>query len=117
MPTYFYKAKKGISQLLNGQIEAVSTHDALAKIDSLGLFPVSVKEKQASLKMPAKVSLKDLVEFTNQLSTLINSGSTLLSALNTLVTETEHTRIKPVDRKSTRLNSSHIPLSRMPSSA
>ena len=41
----------------------------------------------------------------------------LVSQLQAVQTGTATAMVRPPDRKSTRLNSSHIPLSRMPSSA
>jgi len=96
MSVYLYRAKKGVSQFQEGQVEALSREEALAKIDSLGLFLVSVEEKKSSKKKSLRVSSKELVEFTSQLSTLINSGSTLLAALNTLTVETEHASLRPI---------------------
>ena len=46
--------------------------------------------------------------------TVASFGSALLAAF---VLGLFNTLVRPLDRKSTRLNSSHIPLSRMPSSA
>ena len=43
--------------------------------------------------------------------------ATRLSELNVFKQEIEKVKALNIDRKSTRLNSSHIPLSRMPSSA
>lgn len=96
MGAYIYQAKKGPHQLLKGEIEAATRQEALTKLDSLGLFPITVEEKSTSARKSYKVPLKELVEFTHQLSTLINSGSTLLVSLNTLVSETEHGALRPV---------------------
>lgn len=96
MAVYLYRAKKDPYNFLEGQIEASSRQEALAKIDSLGLFPVWIEEKAHSLKIPPKVSLRELTEFTHQLSTLVNSGLTLLGALNTLTYEIEQVRLKPL---------------------
>jgi len=96
MLVYSYKAKRGAHQFQEGQVEALTREEALAKIGSLGLFPISVEEKRSSKKRSLRVSSKELVEFTSQLSTLINSGSTLLAALNTLISETEHTSLRPI---------------------
>jgi type II secretory pathway component PulF len=96
MALFLYKAKKGPDQIIEGQIQAQSKQEASTKISSLGLFPLWIEEQRTSRRRHSKVSLKELVEFTHQLSTLINSGSTLLASLNTLVTEVEHTHLAPV---------------------
>ena len=58
-------------------------------------------------KVYAKLRLKDLADFFDK--TPLLKGSTIRMLINT--------NQSIIDRKSTRLNSSHIPLSRMPSSA
>ena len=96
MPVYSYRAKKGPYEFIEGQIEASNKQEAITKIDSLGLFLFSIKEKNSSSKISHKVSLKELAEFTHQLSTLINSEFPLLSSLTTLFSETEQVHLKPV---------------------
>lgn len=96
MGIYLYRAKKGPQEIVDGEIEALNQQEALSKIDSLGFFLISIKEKQSSSKISEKVSLKEVTAFTSHLSTLLNSGSTLITSLNTLVTETEQARINPI---------------------
>jgi len=96
MPVYLYKAKKNSGQNIEGQVEALSRQEALAKIDSLELFPTEFKEQKSSLKKNARISQKALIEFTHQLSTLINSGSTLLSSLDSLIASAEYANLKQV---------------------
>ncbi|MCK4917834.1 MAG: type II secretion system F family protein [Candidatus Omnitrophica bacterium] len=96
MSLFVYKAKKGIDEFLDGQIEASTKQEALSKVDSLGLFLISIEEKKLFSKNPDKVYLKEILEFTNQLSVLMNSGSTLVNSLNTLIIETEQPRLNPL---------------------
>ncbi|MFH1768772.1 MAG: type II secretion system F family protein [Candidatus Omnitrophota bacterium] len=96
MAVYIYKAKRNTGELLAGNIEAQTKEDALAKIASLDLFPISVEEKRSARRGRSRVSLKELIEFTQQLSTLINSGSPLLVSLNTLLYETEQLALNPI---------------------
>ena len=96
MRLFVYKAKKGIDEFLDGQIEASTKQEALSKVDSLGLFLISIEEKKLFSKNPDKVYLKEILEFTNQLSALMNSGSTLVNSLNTLIIETEQPRLNPL---------------------
>ncbi|MCK5393492.1 MAG: hypothetical protein KAI91_04080 [Candidatus Omnitrophica bacterium] len=96
MSLFVYKAKKGIDEFLDGQIEASTKQEALSKVDSLGLFLISIEEKKLFSKNPDKVYLKEILEFTNQLSALMNSGSTLVNSLNTLIIETEQPRLNPL---------------------
>lgn len=96
MPIYLYQAKQGPTKLVNAQIDALTKEEAIVKISSLGLFLVWIKEKETQLKTTSKISLKIVVEFTRQLSTLVNSGSPLAVALDTLASQTEQSKLKPV---------------------
>ena len=96
MPTFFYKAKKGPREVLTGEIEAINVKDAAAKIDTLGLFPITIEEKKLSIRKSSRVSSRELVEFTHQLSSLMLSGSNLLPSLNTLGASIEYSSLNPV---------------------
>jgi len=50
MPTYTYKAKKGPSESVQGEIDAVSQDEAVVKLEKMGLIPVSVASKGAATK-------------------------------------------------------------------
>ena len=47
MPIFLYQAKKGPTELVNGEIEAESQSVVVGLLDQMGLAPVSVTEKQA----------------------------------------------------------------------
>jgi len=96
MALYTYRAKRSLGKLETGKIEATSKQEAIAKIDSLGLFPVTVDQEQRPLARMGRASLKETVAFTHQLSTLINSGSTLLESLKTISSETKQVTLKPI---------------------
>ena len=68
---------------------------------------------------PGKPARPQVVRDSNQpTTTVVASGQTVSGGVsNSTQTETQPAPTKTSDRKSTRLNSSHIPLSRMPSSA
>lgn len=97
MPTYAYEAMNQGGQEVKDEIEAVSTEDALAKIRSLGYFPTRIKEKGARAKAAAGpkkgsstgfsiggVSIKQITQFTRQLSTLQDAGLPILRSLSIL---------------------------------
>ncbi|MFH1504737.1 MAG: type II secretion system F family protein [Candidatus Omnitrophota bacterium] len=96
MAVYLYEAKDKQGKSLKSRVEAQNRQEALAMIDSLALFPIWIEEKKGAFKASSKVPLKNLVEFSRQLSTLINSGATIFSALNTLVSETKQAGLTPV---------------------
>ena len=45
MPTFYYKAKKGVETTISGQVTALNVDDAVERISQLGLVPVSVEDK------------------------------------------------------------------------
>ncbi len=96
MVVYAYKAKKRPGEIKEGQIEAGSESEAVAKINSLNLFPVSVEEKTVTHKQARKVSARDTIDFTHQLSTLMNSGATLIESLEALKAQAENMRFKEI---------------------
>lgn len=95
MAVYFYQAKKQTGELVKGRLEALSRQEVLESLDQLGFFPLSITEGK-NLKIISKVSQKELVEFTHQLATLVNSGAGLVPSLNTLVNDAEYGSLKPV---------------------
>jgi len=93
MSLYTYTAKSGPNKILKGSIEAESQQQAINKLTQLGLFPLSVVNEQLSLsgqgrsRRAPKISNKDLVQFTRQLSTLIDSGVNIVDALNIVTSQ------------------------------
>lgn len=103
MTVYFYQATDKNGKFIEGDLDAPDYRMAIAKIRSLNYFPVHVWEekpkKNISLKIPdfgflPQVPQKELLNFTQQLATLVNSGLTLDKSLSMLaqLTEKEKTR-------------------------
>lgn len=97
MPVYTYTAKSDPTKTIQGNIEAESEQDAINKITRLGFFPVSVKPEDLSLDKREgilrlrKVSNKDLLLFTSQLSTLIDSGVNIINGIK-IISDQSHNR-------------------------
>ncbi len=87
MPKFQYSAKINPQKITQGEIEADSEQDAVAKLNRMGYFPISVKNTDAlsldkqSVGKPKKIPQKDLALFTRQLATLIESGVNILNSL------------------------------------
>lgn len=103
MPNFFYRAKTSPHKIIEGSIEAESQAQAVNKLIKQGYFPISVEEvvkESFSCRQRTfffkKVSARDLHIFTHQLSSLIGSGLTLLSALNTIISQTQNRYLKSV---------------------
>lgn len=107
MTTYFYQATDTTGEIIEGDIEAPDYRIAVQKVRSLNYFPIKVTEDKPDtsllkgLKVPtnlsfsfSKVSSSELMNFTQQLSTLISSKLTLDKSLTitTQLTDKEQTR-------------------------
>ncbi len=94
MPIFIYKAKKGPTEIVEGNIEAESEALALTKLSHLGYYPVSIYREEKRRVAPAgilifkRVGVHDLSVFTRQLSDLLDSGLTLYNALNVIYRQT-----------------------------
>jgi len=96
--TYLYKVRDKQGKVLEGSLEADSTTLVANKLRQMGYVPLAIDKKasgglQKELKLPGmgggKVKLKDLAVFNRQFATMINSGLSLLRALNILAEQTE----------------------------
>lgn len=100
MPTFLYEAMNQSGQEVKDQIEAASTEDALTKIRSLGYYPTKLRQKGARKAAKAdaagggkqkksvggfgRVKVKEITQFTRQLSTLQDAGLPILRSLRIL---------------------------------
>jgi len=103
MPTFHYEAMNQAGQEVKDEIDAQSTEDALTKIRTLGYYPVKLRQKggrRAAAKTAAatghaakkkkspggigKVKVKEITQFTRQLSTLQDAGLPILRSLRIL---------------------------------
>jgi type IV pilus assembly protein PilC len=97
MPTFAYTARSRSGEKVAGDLEAKDRRSALADIERRGLIPVSVKEgaaaeggaarpakKRFTLSRPDRMTMREVLIFTTELSDLLASGMTLGNALNTL---------------------------------
>lgn len=100
MPVFAFEAMDAKGQKVKKEIEAGSRDEALNKIRGLGYFPTKVKEKSGGAAPVegaptakksrgvsisfGRVSLKQLAQFTTQLSTLQDAGLPIVRSLRIL---------------------------------
>jgi type IV pilus assembly protein PilC len=107
MAKYLYEGFDRSGKKVNGEIEAVSPHEASNQIRKMGYFPSSIKEKTSDsisgtvIKQKRKfyiggVSQKSLTQFTVQLSTLQSAGLPLLRSLKILADQLKPSKLKDV---------------------
>lgn len=91
MPTFSYTARAAGGELKSSTIEAASRDDVIAQLRRQKLSLVKL-EDDAKKNAPKRGSIKtrDVVIFTRQFATMINSGLPLVQALDILATQTEN---------------------------
>lgn len=96
--TFQYKVRDGEGRILQGSLEADNHELVVNKLRQMGYTPINVERYEVSalkkdLTIPgfgARVGLKDVAVFSRQFATMINSGLSLLRALNILGEQTEN---------------------------
>ena len=99
MPTFAYSARPATGgDIQSGEIELPTKDDVLAFLHKQKMIPVSVREKtkQLNLKFGTGVSTRDIVIFTRQFATMINSGLPLVQSLDILAQQTENISLRKV---------------------
>src|SRR5271155_1284114 len=91
MPTFQYKAKTRAGEMVSGELAAGDRRAALAELGKMGFFPLAVDSSEAEQggkkgvrAFRARVKARDVLMFTQQLSSLLKSGMSLSQALGTL---------------------------------
>ncbi|MCW2614545.1 MAG: type secretion system protein [Frankiales bacterium] len=101
--TFEYKVRDAAGKLKTGKLEAETQSQVANKLKGMGYAPLSITQTNAGMNkelsipgMGKKVKLKDLAIFSRQFATMINSGLSLLRALNILVDQTENKELARV---------------------
>jgi len=106
MAAFRYRARSLSGESQTGLLEAPNLDQAVERIHSMGLVPVRLEAyggPQTRVRsipfLDRKVSPRDLILFTRQLETMLDSGLPILSSLESLHTQTTHSRLKQaIDR-------------------
>ncbi|WP_028584274.1 type II secretion system F family protein [Desulfogranum mediterraneum] len=101
MPIYIWKGKNSYGEKRKGELEAPDEGSALAQLRRLRMDNIRIKEKPKDLleNIPLfkpKVTGKDVVIFTRQLSTMIDAGLPLVQCLQILGKQQSNTTFKKV---------------------
>ncbi len=102
MTLYYYKAVTPSGETLEGQIDVGSHDEAIGKLQDAGNIPLEVHEADASgsgslftaMFKRATLSEAQIVQFTQQLSTLLGAGQPLDRALQILLDLPESDKAK-----------------------
>jgi type IV pilus assembly protein PilC len=99
MPVFAYSARPiSGGEIQNGELEFATKEEVLAHLHKNKLIPVAVREKQKGLKISfgSGVGVRDVVIFTRQFATMINSGLPLVQSLEILAEQTENQAFRKV---------------------
>jgi len=97
-----YKAKNKDGDLISGTIEAESKSAIARQLREKGYYITEISEKRKVfdvgefIKKHRKVKLKDLSVFSQQFAAMIDAGISLVDALNILIDQTDHKRLRDV---------------------
>src|SRR6266568_2882721 len=101
--TYAYKVRDRAGKIVEGTVEAESETAVVGRLRQMGLAPLLIEEQKDSLgKMELHlpwanlVKPKDIAVMSRQFATMINSGLSLLRALNILAEQTDNSRLAEV---------------------
>jgi type IV pilus assembly protein PilC len=100
MPAFTYTARALNGDLKTATIEAPNRDEVVAQLRKQRLNVVKIDEAKAAAetkkKKGGKISMRDIVIFTRQFSTMINAGLPLVQALDILAKQSENKALKDV---------------------
>lgn len=100
MPDFAYTAKSSAGERLAGTISASTRSEALHRLRSQALFPLSVVDAQAGKiqwqqwQLPVRVKKEQVADFCSQLADLLTGGVSMLEGLKILADATDNPRMK-----------------------
>ncbi|MBN2177009.1 MAG: type II secretion system F family protein [Demequinaceae bacterium] len=102
--TFKYSYRDSTGKIQGGEIEAPNEAAVSARLKTMGLAPISIDPvRQSAFKkeihipgMTDKIKLKDIAILSRQLATMIQSGLSIIRALNILSEQTENAALARV---------------------
>jgi type IV pilus assembly protein PilC len=103
MPLFEYTAKNATNgQIMKGQMQAQTRDEVVGHIRKNRLILVNIREAPKQLKFSfgqPGIKTRDVVIFTRQFATMINSGLPLVQSLSILAAQTENKSLKEVTKQ------------------
>ncbi|HUF49592.1 MAG TPA: type II secretion system F family protein [Longimicrobiales bacterium] len=100
MPTFTYSARTATGELQNGEIDVKDRDEVVGFLRKQRLVPLKIDQKQsAGFQIPGMgggVNTRDIVIFTRQFATMINSGLPLVQSLDILAKQSENKALRKV---------------------
>src|SRR5687767_12951936 len=102
MSMFAYTARTATGDIMSGEREAKSRDEIVNFLRQQRLTPVKVEEKAkkegAGFSMGTGIKTRDVVIFTRQFATMINSGLPLVQSLDILAKQSENKALQEVTR-------------------
>ena len=95
MTDFAYTAKSTTGEKCAGTIAAASRSEAMQRLRSQSLFPMTLTDRQAgkvawaSISLPVRVTKEQTADFCGQLADLLSNGVAMLESLRILAEATE----------------------------
>ncbi|MGE3526279.1 MAG: type II secretion system F family protein, partial [Gemmatimonadales bacterium] len=102
MPVFEYTARNQTTgQIVKGQQDAPSRDDVTKFLRKNKLAVVSIREapKEIKINLGGGIKTRDIVIFTRQFATMINSGLPLVQSLDILAQQTENKKLAEIVRQ------------------
>jgi len=99
MPTYSYKARDKMGQLVKGAMAAENKGDLIDKLSALGYMTTHISEARSADAVKfilggKKIRTEDMIMFYVQFSNMIDAGVPILNSLHILSQQTDNKRLK-----------------------
>ncbi|MCX8070638.1 MAG: type II secretion system F family protein [Thermodesulfovibrionales bacterium] len=98
MPNFSYKASTKEGVLVDGLFDAPDEKYVVERLKKTGLIPIEISPVNEGIKRKflSGISTRDVLSFTTQLSTMLNSGLPLDRSLNILSNITDNRKLQEV---------------------
>jgi type IV pilus assembly protein PilC len=98
MPTFTYSARSLAGELQSGTVDLPNREDVVGFLRRQKLIPVKVEQKRGgiSLQFGTGIKTRDIVIFTRQFATMINSGLPLVQSLDILAKQSENKALRKI---------------------
>lgn len=98
MPTFEYTARTATGEESTGTMDAASREEVVQQLRKNRMVVVRVREKKKR-KTGGRVPTRDIVVFTRQFATMVNSGLPLVQALDILAKQTENPQLSATTKQ------------------
>jgi type IV pilus assembly protein PilC len=98
MTSFMYTARDAQGVLKSATLEASNREEAISQLKKQRLNVIKIDE-QSKKKKGGKVGMRDIVIFTRQFSTMINSGLPLVQAMGILAEQSENPNLREITKQ------------------